>query len=153
MDKKKQIELSRRIVQDGMNRRRTERQMERFESKMIQFVNENAYAAELENRISYVVRKELAIRNAMIAERAKRKAATKQRRKDTALGCLAFLTYANTLSWLTTWTPLPVWAAVLYIACGAMFLILYVCNLYTHPNRTKKEVKTNHGRNQRNPRH
>ena len=153
MDKKKQIELSRRIVQEGMNRRRTERQMEEFEAKMIRFVNENAYTAELEKRISDAVRKERAIHKAQISERAKRKAAAKQRRKDTALGCLIFLIYANILSWLTTWTHLPVWAAALYIAFGALFLFLYVCMLYSHPNRTKKEVKTNHGRNQRNHRH
>lgn len=137
MDREMQFEINRRVVQEGLNRRAEERQaaimeaaLDAFEDEMILHINKNYDEASLTRHIDDTARLDLEAVNARMNERAEKNAEIKQIRKDSRLGRLIFTVYAIVIAWLTTWTHLPVWVAVLYIVMGAFFLFLYMCDVH-----------------------
>ncbi len=121
---------NRKIVQDGLDRRRLEAKLDAFEDEMIQRCNEHCYDAHLQKMADDAVKINRECQKAKIVSRAEVKRIANQRRKDTAIGCLAFSVYAIVLFWLTTCTYLPLWAAIMYTAGGAVLLALYICRLH-----------------------
>ena len=124
------MEANRKYVQEGLDRRRLENQLNAFEDEMFQRINENSEDAVLRNKAqkdAQLARERCKLR---IAARAGAAAVAKQKRKDTVIGCLTFFAYAVVMYWLTSWTWLPIWAAAMYIAGGAMFLVLYLCRVH-----------------------
>ena len=121
---------NRKIVQDGLDRRRMESQLDAFEEQMIQRVNENCDNANWQRKFDDTARLDMEAINARVTQRAESKTASKQVRQDTRIGCLIFLIYSIVITWLTSWTHLPVWAAVMYIAAGAFFLVLYLIDVH-----------------------
>lgn len=137
MDRVMQFDINRRVVLDGLNRRAMERAavekeatLDAFEDAMIHRVNENCEGANWQRRFDDTIRLDREVISARVDQRAKSKAEREQIRKDTKLGCMIFLIYGIVIAWLTSWTHLPIWAAVLYIALGVPFLLLYVCDVH-----------------------
>lgn len=124
------MEANRRIVQEGLARRRREHQLDAFETAMIQRCNEHYYHADLQRKMDDTTRIGRELCAARIVARAERRAVGKRIRKDTALGCLSFFAASVVTMWLTTWTNLPVWAAVTFIVSMALFLAAYICDLH-----------------------
>ena len=133
------MEANRRIVQEGLDRRRLESQLDAFEDAMIQRVNEKCDTAGWQRKFDDTARLEREAINARIAQRAEHKTESKQARQDTRIGCLIFLIYGIVIAWLTSWTHLPVWAAIIYIAAGAFFLVLYLVNVHGFPYMEDKK--------------
>lgn len=137
MDREMQFDVNRRVVMDGLNRRADERAavereaaLDAFEDAMILRVNKNCDDANWKRHFDDTDRLDLEAINARINKRAEKKAESEQIKKDTRLGNLIFLVYAIVIVWLTYWTHLPVWAAILYVASGALFLFLYMCDVH-----------------------
>ena len=120
---------NRRIVQDGLNRRKLERQLDAFEDEMIERCNEHFEDAYWQ-RVAQFDREKC---KARIVARAEQKAAADRLRKDIALACLIFFTFAVVMLQLATWTPLPIWAALILVAFGALFLVSYLRDPYGFP--------------------
>lgn len=137
MDREMQFEINRRVVQEGLNRRAEERQaaqkeaeLNAFEDEMILHINKNYDESSIKRHLDDTARLDLEAVNARMSERAEKNAEIKQIRKDSRIGSLIFAIYSIVIVWLTTWTHLPVWVAVLYIAMGAFFLFLYMCDVH-----------------------
>ena len=124
------MDANRRIVQEGLDRRKLETRLDAFENDMIQRVNENCDNAEWQRRFDDTARLDAELCKARALARAEHQSAVRQMRKDTALGCLIFFAYVVVLICLTGWTYLPVWAAGMYIAGGALFLAMYLCRVH-----------------------
>lgn len=121
---------NRRIVQEGLDRRKQESQLNAFEDEMLRRINENCENAAWQTRQDIYDRINREGCKSRIAARAEAAAKTKQRRKDTALGILTLFAHAVVMLWLTTWTYFPIYAAVTLIVGGAMFLALYLCRVH-----------------------
>ena len=137
MDKEKQFCINRRVVLDGLNRRAEERaeaereaNLDAFEDAMIHRINENCEGASWQRHFEDTARLNLDEINARIKKRAEDKAKADEIRKDTRLGVLIFVIYGIVVAWLTSWTHLPVWTAILYILAGSLFLLLYVLDVH-----------------------
>lgn len=117
---------NKRIVQEGLDRRKLERQMDAFEDAMLRRINENHDNAVWQRQSDKAMRHSREECNTRIAARAEAAAVARQMRKDTALGCLSFFAYVVVMLMLTAWTAFPVWAAATFIVCGAPFLGLYL---------------------------
>lgn len=130
---------NKRIVQEGLDRRKLERQLNAFEDDMLRRINENHDNAIWQHHSD----KEQAILrrtcNARIVARAEAAAIARQMRKDTALGCLTFVAYAAVMLSLIAWTPFPIWGAAAFITGGSMFLAAYLYRVHgLHPTEDKK---------------
>ena len=132
------MEANRRIVQEGLARRRREHQLDAFEADMIQHCDDHYYHADLQRKMDDTTRIGKELCAARIIARAERRAVSKRIRKDIALGCLSFFAASVVSVWLTTWTHLPIWAAVALIVVMALFLAVYICDLHGF---LSKEVK------------
>lgn len=137
MDREMQFDINRRVVLDGLNRRAEERAavereatLDAFEDAMIHRINENCDGAIWKRHFADTIRLDREAISARIDKRAENKAKAEQIRKDTRLGVLIFVIYGIVIAWLTKVSHLPVWAAVLYIALGVPFLLLYVCDVH-----------------------
>ena len=130
---------NRKIVQDGLNRRRMESQLDAFEEEMIQRVNENCAAADWKRHCDNTANIERELRKARILARAAAKSGAQQDRKDTILGGLIFVIYGIVIAFLACWTYLPVWGAIMYIAVGALFLVLYLIDVHGLPSMENKK--------------
>lgn len=127
------MEANRRYVQECLDRRKLDQQLEEFEDSMIQRVNENCDNACWQRHFEDTARLDREAINARMNKRAEDKAESEIVRKDTRLGVLIFVIYGIVIAWLTSWTHLPVWAAIMYIASGALFLVLYLINVHGFP--------------------
>lgn len=137
MDREMQFCINRQVVLDGLNRRAEERAaaekeatLEAFEDAMIHRINENYEGASWQRHFEDTTRLDREVINARIDKRAENKAKAEQIRKDTRLGVLIFVIYGIVVAWLTSWTHLPAWAAILYILSGSLFLFLYLLDLH-----------------------
>lgn len=137
MCKEMQFAINRQVVMDGLNRRAEEREtaareadLEAFEEDMIRRCNANCDEIHLQKRMDEEVRTSLEQCKAKISGRAYAKERRRNRRKDVALSCLIFFAFTVITFWLTTWTHLPLWGAITYIAGGAMFLALHLFMLH-----------------------
>ena len=115
---------NRRIVQDGLNRRKLEHQLDAFEDEMLQGVNEHCVEAYWQN-VANVDREKC---KARIVARAEQKAAADRLRKDIALACLIFFAFASVMLHLAAWTPLPIYMALLMVGFGVLFLVSFIRN-------------------------
>lgn len=121
---------NRRIVQEHLDRRKIEKQLNTFEDEMIQRVNDNRYNAILQRDCDTALLMEREGSKLRILSRVACRAVREQIRKDTALGCLTYFAYAVVMLWLTRWTYLPVYAAVTCIVGGVLFLAVYLCRVH-----------------------
>lgn len=115
---------NRKIVQDGLNRRKLEHQLDAFEDAMIHGCNEH-YEAAYWQRVARHDREKCMNR---IKARAEQKAALDSLRKDIALACLIFFAFAVVMLQLANWTPLPIYIALIMIGFGVLFLVSYIRN-------------------------
>ena len=113
---------NRKIVQDGLNRRKLEHQLDAFEDAMIYGCNEH-YESAYWQRVALLDREKCMNR---IAARAEAKAYADRLRKDITLACLIFFAFAVVMLQLANWTPLPIWAALTCVAMGIPFLVSYI---------------------------
>lgn len=130
---------NRRIVQEGLDRRRLERQLNTFEDDMLRRINENHDNAIWQRQSDKAQAFLRETRKARIVARAEAKAIARQMRKDTALLCLSFVAYAAVMLLLTAWTSFPAWGAAAFIAGGVLFLAAFLCRLHDlHSMEDKK---------------
>ena len=120
------MEANRRYVQDGLNRRRQESQLNAFEDAMIRRCNEKHDEACLQERAAAAVNNDRELSKSRIAQRAEEREKTEQTRKDVSLACLIFFAFAVVMLQLATWTLLPTWAALLCVALGVPFLVSFI---------------------------
>lgn len=116
------MEANRKYVQDGLNRRKLEGQLDAFEDAMIRRCNEKYEAAYWNG----VARRDQEKCMARIAERAEKREKAEQIRKDITMACLIFFAFAVVMLQLATWTPLPMWTAGLCISAGVLFLVSFI---------------------------
>lgn len=116
------MEANRRFVQDGLNRRKIEHQLDAFEDDMIQRCNEKYESVYWKG----VARLEQEKCKARIVARAEQREKAEQTRKDITLACLIFFAFVVVMLQLTTWTLLPVWASFTLIALGVPFLVSFI---------------------------
>lgn len=116
------MEANRRYVQDGLNRRKLENQLDTFEDEMIQRCNERCEAAYWKG----VARRDQEKCQARIAARAEQREKAEQTRKDIILACLIFFAFAVVMLHLAAWTPLPISIALLLIGFGVLFLVSFI---------------------------
>ena len=130
---------NKRIVQEGLDRRKLERQLNTFEDDMLRRINENhdnaIWQGQSDNAQAFLREK----CNARIVARAEAAAIARQMRKDTALGCLTFVAYAAVMLSLTAWTSLPVWGAAAFITCGALILVAFLYRLHDLQSMEEKK--------------
>ena len=119
---------NRKIVQDGLNRRKLEHQLDAFENTMICRCNEKYDTARIQRLADEAVNRDRMQSKARIAARAEAKAHADRLRKDIALACLIFFVFATVMFQLATWALLPVWAVLILVAFGALFLVSYIRN-------------------------
>jgi len=130
-------EDARRVVNEGLARRKIARQeaekeavLEQYERDMILRCNAHCADTKEQRRLDDTVRLREAQRSA--AEAARKKARAKEQQTD-AKAAHTFRLYCVSvivLFWLTTWTYFPAWAA-LTTACGlAVFVSAYLFRLY-----------------------
>ena len=98
------MEANRRIVQEGLDRRKMERQQDIFEDEMIQRVNKNCEDAIWRKKFDTDAKLRREARKCRIVARAEQKAIARRLRNDTALGCLIFLGFSAVMLWLPTGT-------------------------------------------------
>ncbi len=124
------MNANRRIVSEGLSRRKMEKQLDAFEDQMIRRCNERCDAANFDRKMENTLQLEEDLRKARILAREQKRAAAARIRKDTALGILSFFAASVIFLWLTTWTYLPVWAAATLIL-GSLFLLeTFICKLH-----------------------
>lgn len=116
------MDANRKFVQDGLNRRKLEGQLDAFEADMIRRCNEK-YEAAYWQRQAQLDRCQCEVR---IAERAEKREKAEQIRKDITLACLIFFAFAVVMIQLASWTPLPMWTAGLCISAGVPFLVSFI---------------------------
>ena len=149
MDKVKQFEINRRVVQDGLKRRAEEREaaeretaLEFYEADMIRFCNDRHEVALVQRKTDDDVRKCFGQCKHNIAGRAKAKAQKQRVQKDTALSSLSYFAYTVLMFWLTTWTYLPVWGAA---AAVLGFLPVLLAHIYLLHNPLSERKEAAHG--------
>lgn len=118
------MEANRRYVQDGLNRRKLEHQLDAFEDDMIQRCNENYEAAYWQN----VAKSDQQKCMARIEERAEKREKAEEVRKDISLACLIYFVFAIVLLQLANWSLIPIWTALLCVAMGVPFLVTFICD-------------------------
>lgn len=116
------MEANRRYVQDGLNRRKLEGELDAFEADMIQRCNENCESAYWKG-VAHHDREKCMAR---ITERAKQREKAKQTRKDITLACLIFFAFATVMFQLAAWTPLPWYASLILVGFGVLFLVSFI---------------------------
>ena len=116
------MQANRRYVQDGLDRRKLENQLDAFEDEMIERCNENHEAAYWKN----VARLDQEKCKARIVARAEQRERAEQIHKDIALACLIFFAFAVVMLHLAIWTPLPFWASLILIGYGVLFLVSFI---------------------------
>lgn len=116
------MEANRRYVQDRLDRRKVEGELDAFEDAMIQRCNEK-YDAAYWQSIAERDRKNCMNR---ITARAEEREKTKQIRKDITLACLIFFAFATVMFQLAAWTPLPWWASLILVGFGVLFLVSFI---------------------------
>lgn len=128
---------ARRIVSLGLQHRKMERQnaereqrLEKYERDMITHCNEHSADAKILRRLDDTVQfdraQAVARREArldVLAKEQAREAAAAGAVKRYILSCVVIL-------WLTTWTYLPLWAAVTLVAGLGVFPAAYIFRLY-----------------------
>ena len=124
------MNANRRIVSEGLFRRKIEKQLDAFEDQMIRRCNERCDAANFDRKMENTLQLEEDLRKARILAREQKRAAAARIRKDTALGILSFFAASVVSLWLTTWTYLPMWAAVTLILGGLSLLVAFICKLH-----------------------
>lgn len=120
------MEANRRYVQDGLNRRKLERKLDAFEDSMIRRCNEKHDEVCLQMRADAAVNLDRETSKARIAERAERREKAEQTRKDVAMACLIFFAFTVVMLQLATWTPLPLWASLILVGFGVLFLVSFI---------------------------
>ena len=120
------MEANRKYVQDGLNRRRLEGELDAFEDAMIRRCNEKHYEVCLQSKADEDINRVRELSKSRIAERAERREKAKQTRKDISLACLIFFAFAFVMYELAKWTPVPMCISVLYIILGFLFLVTYI---------------------------
>lgn len=145
MDRVKQFAINRQVVIDGLKRRAAQKEaaeresaLDAFEIDMIRMCNFHREDVQLQNKMDADTRRTRRHSRAKIASRAKAKARKQRRRKDSALGCLTFFVYTLAMFRLTVWTYFPVWGAIPMVACGALFLLLYLCKVNASRSAERK---------------
>lgn len=130
---------NKRIVQEGLERRKLERQLNTFEDDMLRRINENhdnAIWQHHSDKEQAFLRETCKLR---IVARAEAVAIARQMRKDTAIGCLSFVAYAAVMLSLMAWTSLPIWGAAAFITGGALCLAAFLYRVHgLHPMEDKK---------------
>lgn len=116
------MEANRRYVQNGLDRRKLEGELDAFEDDMIQRCNENCEAAYWQS----VARNDRENCKTRIAERAEKREKAKQTRKDITLACLIFFAFATVMLQLAAWTPLPWYASLILVGAGVVFLVSFI---------------------------
>ena len=125
------MEANRKFVQDGLNRRRLDGELDAFEDAMIRRCNEKHYEACLQSQADEAISRNRELSKNRIAERAEkaeRREKAKQTRKDIALACLIFFIFASVMVQLTICTILPVWASIACIDIVIPFLVSFICD-------------------------
>ena len=116
------MQANRRYVQDGLNRRKLENQLDTFEDEMIQRCNEHCVAAYWIG----VARRDQEKCKARIEARAEQREKAEQTRKDIVLACLIFFIFAIVMIHLAAWTSLPIYAAMILVGFGVLFLVSFI---------------------------
>ena len=116
------MEANRRYVQDRLDRRKVEGELDAFEAAMIQRCNERYDAAYWQ---SIAERDRENCRNRIVA-RAEEREKVKNTRKDITLACLIFFVFAAVMFKLAAWTPLPWWVSLILVSFGVLFLVSYI---------------------------
>lgn len=118
------MEASRKLVRDGLDRRRQEKRLEAFEKDMLLRLSENCLESRLQHRIGEEIRRENQACRSRINNRMRRKAQKIRVRKDIALAVLAYFASSVIAAWLTTWTHFPPYAAITFIVATAPFPLI-----------------------------
>ena len=116
------MDANRRIVQEGLDRRKLENKLDAFEDEMIRRCNEKHEAARWQRQAQ--LDRELC--KARIVARAEQRERAEQIHKDVALACLIFFAFAVVMIHLAAWTPLPMWASLMLVGFGVLFLVAYI---------------------------
>lgn len=116
------MEANRRYVQNGLDRRRLEGELDAFEDEMIQRCNEKYETAYWQS----VSRNDRENCKTRIAERAEKREKAQQVRKDITLACLIFFAFATVMFHLVAWTPLPLWVSLILVGFGVLFLVSFI---------------------------
>lgn len=128
------MEANRRYVQNGLDRRKIEGQLEAFEDAMIQRCNEKHDYACIQSQANAAVNHDRKMSQTRIAARAEQREKAEQIRKDVTLACLIFFAFAVVMFQLAAWTPVPWWASLILVGFGVLFLVSYIkdpCDLPT----------------------
>ena len=142
-------EENKRIVADGLERRRAERQAaeveawhEDFERDMIAKCNAHGAAAQgnKERRKAANISRIISAERKTAGDEA---IATMRQRDKAAIRAVIFYTViVAVLFQLTEWTPFPIWGAATYTISLAPILYAYVYRLY-NPLKMPREVTDN----------
>lgn len=116
------MEANRRYVQNGLDRRKLECELDAFEDDMIQRCNEKYEAAYWNG----VARRDQQKCKTRIAERTEKREKTQQIRKDITLACLIFFAFATVMFQFAAWTPLPWWTSLILVSFGVLFLVSFI---------------------------
>lgn len=128
---------ARHIVTLGLQHRKMIRQnaereqrLEKYERDMITRCNEHSADAKILRRMEDTDQLSR-IQAAARQEARKQIQAAEQAREEAATGAVKrYILTCMAILWLTTWTYLPLWAAVTLVAGLAVFPVVYVFRLY-----------------------
>lgn len=127
---RKAMQANRRIVQDGINRRRQEKQLNDFEDAMIRGVNDNYAVAALRREMDAEKQNARVGIEDQIHSRAKKNAKARQRRKNAALSCSIFFNFVALFVLLWEWEYITSLDMALCVTYGIFVLALYTLGLY-----------------------
>ena len=130
-------EENKRIVREGLERRKAERReaqeearLEQFERDMIRACNENRANTKIEREAVAADRSSKTQSKARIASRKDAKFRKMERETGTVHAVAIYAVAVAFLFWLTTWTHLPMYAAITCAISFFPFLPIYVSRLY-----------------------
>lgn len=133
----KNREENKRIVREGLDRRKAARleaqneaRLEQFERDMIRACNENSANAKIERMAVAADRSSKTQSRAKIASRKNAKYRKMERENGTIHAVMLYVLAVAGLFWLTTWTHLPAYAAITCAISFFPFLPIYVSRLY-----------------------
>lgn len=130
-------EENKRIVADGLERRKAEREaaakeaeLERYEQEQIHACNVRSANAKKKRRDEETGRLHRAQLEAALAAEAEVEAKEQAREDAAHLAVRRFCLCCMGIAMVTTWTPLEWWAAAALIAGLAVFPAAYIFRLY-----------------------
>ena len=135
-------EENKRIVQEGLDRRKAERmyaeneaRLEQYERDMIRACNKRHADAKIENMAVTADHSCKAQSRARIVSRRDAKYRKMERNNSARHAVMLYVFVIAGLFWLTTWTYMPVWTAA---TCMVSFLPILLVHLFQLYNPAKK---------------